>query len=570
MRTAAATTGQPFAKPQASVSADSAAWPRSRSSAVSTLAPLYKKVPVIGDQLTVLGQSFDLNQGPKEGISSPVPPQDPGPSSPPGPADKKSLPAAMHDAAATKIKKSTGSKDQSAKDRAFLLWRGFISSLPDACETDDAFLSDYENPLSTAKTLVILFGQHLHDQDLRGKEQAWTLHKIKATVSKVASNFCREGIRRGVPLAATDAFSDKTVIKGLNVQKRSGAEARAAARAQKTIANMAYDPLWLPEDRQLLWDENGFTTKDGMRGNVTYTAMATGVHVGRRASSLFAPEGVFVGGKEAVAAAKAAKSPAPEREGDHMLRLMDTKAVVRMVNDQGQPEYVPCDCDDLRMTMGFDNKIIVTRDDIRGRNSVSRYSLGFLTSKITSGGGTFRAKDEVMLDRSTPASTMLVEDLTLCILNSRPPKSKRVAPDNEGLFSRYNPITGAHTAPRKKDVVSMMKMRGETHLIPAECITIKSFRSGLVTEHERAGIDPAITRASGGWAPGSTVPATIYSRNKTLGVLGLQPRLPIHPAAQAAARPTKKRVQETPLPDEPTSQSGFMTLRPKVKCARSR
>jgi hypothetical protein len=45
-----------------------------------------------------------------------------------------------------------------------------------------------------------------------------------------------------------------------------------------------------------------------------------------------------------------------------MLRLMDTKAVVRMVNDQGQPEYVPCDCDDLRMTMGFDNKIIVTRD----------------------------------------------------------------------------------------------------------------------------------------------------------------------------------------------------------------
>jgi hypothetical protein len=291
--------------------------------------------------------------------------------------------------------------------------------------------------------------------------QAWTLHKITSTVSKVSSSFSREGIRRGVPLAATDAFSDKTVLKGLNVQKRSGAEARAAARAKKTTANMAYDMLWLTEDRQLLWDEDGFTTKDGMRGNVTYTTLATGAHVGRRSSSLFAPAGDFVGGKEAAAAAKAAKLPAPEREGDHMLRLMDTKAVVRMVTDQGQHEYVSCDCDDLRTTMGFDNKIIVTRDDIRGRISVSSYSFGFLTSKVTSGGGTFCAKDEVMLDRSTPASTLLVEDLTLCILNSRQPNAKRVAPDDEGLFRAYQSEWIYDASPKSEERAISIDVRGD-------------------------------------------------------------------------------------------------------------
>ena len=77
------------------------------------------------------------------------------------------------------------------------------------------FLSDYENPLATGCTLIILFGQHLHDRELREKEQAWTLQKIKGTISKVGAAFEREGLCRGTTLEAAAAFKEKTVMDGL-------------------------------------------------------------------------------------------------------------------------------------------------------------------------------------------------------------------------------------------------------------------------------------------------------------------------------------------------------------------
>ena len=116
------------------------------------------------------------------------------------------------------------------------------------------------------------------------------MKKIKSVVSRVKTAFNREGIRSRALLAAVSAFDDPTVKKSLEAQKRSGKEAREAARESKGKATVPYNPEWLPEDRDALWKEDDWS-KIGMQRKFCYVGIATGVHVGRHASNLFAAEG---------------------------------------------------------------------------------------------------------------------------------------------------------------------------------------------------------------------------------------------------------------------------------------
>ena len=86
----------------------------------------------------------------------------------------------------------------------------------------------------------------------------------------------------------------------------------------------SYDPEWLSADRELMREDGAWASKQDLQRKSTYLGIAIGVHAGRRASSLFASEGEYEGGKEAVIAAREANKPAPPREGDHMLRFMDS------------------------------------------------------------------------------------------------------------------------------------------------------------------------------------------------------------------------------------------------------
>lgn len=307
---------------------------------------------------------------------------------------------------------------------------------------------------------------------------------------------------------------------------------------------MPYNPEWLIEDRAELWKE-GDWSKLGMQRKLCYMGVAVGTDVGRRASNLFAAEGVREGGREAVAKAKAAKAPLPAREGDHMLRTMDAAILIRRPPSaaaargkkrKAAAEVIKVAATNIRDELKISAGHVLTREEAK-TSGVECIILCFLTSKTTSGLGVYSAKDEIMIDDDTPESSLLKEDLLLYLVNTRPENAVRVPADDEGFLGYYNREKGAYNAPNRKHVVTMMKARGLEHGVPAQCITLKSFRVGLVTELERAGASAESINVSGGWAAKSRVAGNVYSRNRPLGVLALKGRTPLTEVERAAVLP---------------------------------
>ena len=213
-------------------------------------------------------------------------------------------------------------------------------------------------------------------------------------------------------------------------------------------------------------------------------------------------------------------------------------------NKRKNPTALRVSSRDIRQAFDISPDHELTREELRGgARTVGTLVLSFLTSKVTSGSGIFCKKDEVQLDDSTSHSTQLKEDLTLFMVNSHPASAQRVPEDDEGLLGYYNSQNGKYySAPRGKHVVTMMKSRAIANGVPAERRAIKSFRSGLVSELERAGVDEGTIRVSGGWAKGSKVPTEIYSRSRPVGVLALAGRVPIDPVTRAASIPSSALV----------------------------
>lgn len=162
----------------------------------------------------------------------------------------------------------------------------------------------------------------------------------------------------------------------------------------------------------------------------------------------------------------------------------------------------------LRAALGWPAQLDLDSVDPMQWKSISRADVRCVTSKATNSVGK-RLKKRLAtahpITRGQPIETQLLDCLIAFELS-------RNIPGDSPYFARRHPDNGSILNLRTKESVEALRTCADELNLPRQSFTSKSGRITLSTVAEEASLPQEVINDMGGWAPGSTVSRSSYSR----------------------------------------------------------